>query len=41
VRPARIRVAVTFRGKEGLRVLDQIRTLERVRLSQWLRDGSA
>ena len=31
-RPARFRVALTFQGKQGLIVLDQIRTLDRVRL---------
>lgn len=31
-RPAGFRVAVTFQGKQGLIVLDQIRTLDRVRL---------
>ena len=31
-RPARFRVALTFQGKHGLIVLDQIRTLDRVRL---------
>ena len=30
--PARFRVALTFQGKHGLIVLDQIRTLDRVRL---------
>ena len=30
--PARFRVALTFQGKQGLIVLDQIRTLDRVRL---------
>lgn len=31
-RPARFRIALTFQGKHGLIVLDQIRTLDRVRL---------
>ena len=31
-RPARFRVPVTFQGKQGLIVLDQIRTLDRARL---------
>lgn len=31
-RPARFRVALTFHGKQGLILLDQIRTLDRVRL---------
>jgi mRNA interferase MazF len=31
-RPARFRVALTFQGKQGLILLDQIRTLDRVRL---------
>jgi len=31
-RPAAFRVAVTFQGKQGLIVLDQLRTLDRVRL---------
>jgi mRNA interferase MazF len=31
-RPAGFRIAVTFQGKQGLIVLDQIRTLDRVRL---------
>ena len=31
-RPAGFRVAVTFQGKRGLIVLDQVRTLDRVRL---------
>ena len=30
--PAGFRVALTFQGKQGLIVLDQIRTLDRVRL---------
>ena len=30
--PARFRIALTFQGKQGLIVLDQIRTLDRVRL---------
>ena len=30
--PARFRVALTLQGKQGLIVLDQIRTLDRVRL---------
>jgi mRNA interferase MazF len=31
-RPAAFRVPLTFQGKQGLIVLDQIRTLDRVRL---------
>ena len=31
-RPAGFRIALTFRGKQGLIVLDQIRTLDRMRL---------
>ena len=31
-RPARFRIALTFQGKQGLVVLDQIRTLDRARL---------
>ena len=31
-RAARFRIALTFQGKQGLIVLDQIRTLDRVRL---------
>lgn len=31
-RPARFRVGLTFQGKQGLIVLDQIRTLDRARL---------
>ena len=31
-RPARFRVPLTFQGKQGLIVLDQIRTLDRARL---------
>ena len=31
-RPARFRVALTFQGKQGLIVLDQLRSLDRVRL---------
>lgn len=31
-RPAGFRVPVTFQGKQGLIVLDQLRTLDRVRL---------
>ena len=31
-RPARFRIALTFQGKQGLVVLDQIRTIDRVRL---------
>ena len=31
-RPARFRIEVTFKGKQGLILLDQIRTLDRVRL---------
>jgi mRNA interferase MazF len=32
--PARFRIPLTFRGKAGLIVLDQIRTLDRARLVQ-------
>lgn len=35
-RPAPYRVAARFRGKDGLIVLDQIRTLDKVRLVQRL-----
>lgn len=31
-RPAALRVAVTFQGKQGLIVLDRVRTLDRARL---------
>ena len=31
-RPARFRIPLTFQGKQGLIVLDQIRTLDRARL---------
>lgn len=31
-RPARFRIALTFQGKQGLIVLDQTRTLDRLRL---------
>ena len=31
-RPAGFRISLTFQGKQGLIVLDQIRTLDRVRL---------
>lgn len=31
-RPARFRIGLTFQGKKGLIVLDQVRTLDRVRL---------
>ena len=31
-RPARFRIALTFQGKQGLNVLDQIRTLDRAHL---------
>ncbi|MDP1900805.1 MAG: type II toxin-antitoxin system PemK/MazF family toxin [Rubrivivax sp.] len=31
-RPARFRIALTFQGKQGLIVLDQMRALDRVRL---------
>ncbi len=31
-RPARFRIALGFKGKQGLIVLDQIRTLDRARL---------
>jgi mRNA interferase MazF len=35
-RPARFRVPLTFQGKQGLILLDQVRTLDRVRLVQRL-----
>jgi mRNA interferase MazF len=35
-RPAHFRIALTFQGKQGLIVLDQIRTLDRIR-SAWAR----
>jgi mRNA interferase MazF len=35
-RPAGFRIPLTFQGKQGLIVLDQIRTLDRVRLTQRL-----
>jgi mRNA interferase MazF len=35
-RPASFRVALTFQGKQGLMVLDQLRTLDRARLVQRL-----
>jgi mRNA interferase MazF len=35
-RPAAFRVAVTFQGKRGLIVLDQVRTLDRARLVKHL-----
>ena len=35
-RPAAFRVPLTFRGKQGLIVLDQLRTLDRIRLLQRL-----
>jgi mRNA interferase MazF len=35
-RPAGFRVPLTFQGKQGLVVLDQIRTLDRVRLAKRL-----
>jgi mRNA interferase MazF len=35
-RRARFRVPLTFQGKQGLILLDQIRTLDRVRLVQRL-----
>lgn len=35
-RPARFRIALTFQGKQGLILLDQIRTLDHVRLVQRL-----
>ena len=35
-RPAAFRAPLTFRGKQGLIVLDQIRTLDRIRLLQRL-----
>ena len=31
-RPARFRIALTFQGKQGLILLDQVRTLDRTRL---------
>jgi mRNA interferase MazF len=31
-KPARFRIALTFQGKQGLILLDQMRTLDRVRL---------
>jgi mRNA interferase MazF len=31
-RPAHFRIPLTFQGKQGLIVLDQLRTLDRVRL---------
>ena len=31
-RPARFRIALTFQGKQGLVLLDQVRTLDRARL---------
>jgi mRNA interferase MazF len=31
-RPARFRIALTFQGKQGLILLDQVRTLDRPRL---------
>ena len=31
-RPARFRIALSFQGKQGLIVLDQIRTLDRARM---------
>lgn len=33
-RPAGFRIAVTFQGKSGLILLDQIRTLDKLRLSK-------
>ena len=35
-RPARFRIALTFQGKQGLILLDQVRTLDRVRLVKQL-----
>jgi mRNA interferase MazF len=35
-RPARFRVAVEFQGKQGLILLDQMRTLDRLRLARRL-----
>ncbi len=35
-RPAAWRVAITFDGKDGLILLDQIRALDRKRLVRWL-----
>ncbi|MBC7732385.1 MAG: type II toxin-antitoxin system PemK/MazF family toxin [Bacteriovorax sp.] len=35
-RPAGFRVALTFQGKQGLIVLDQVRTLDRARLVKQL-----
>jgi mRNA interferase MazF len=31
-RPARFRIALTFQGKQGLILLDQVRTLDRARM---------
>jgi mRNA interferase MazF len=31
-RPAPLRIAVTFQGKRGLILLDQLRTLDKIRL---------
>jgi mRNA interferase MazF len=31
-RPARFRIALSFQGKQGLTLLDQVRTLDRARL---------
>jgi mRNA interferase MazF len=35
-RPARFRISLTFQGKQGLILLDQVRTLDRERLVQRL-----
>jgi mRNA interferase MazF len=35
-RPARFRISLTFQGKQGLILLDQVRTLDRARLVQRL-----
>ncbi len=34
--PAPFRIAITFRGKSGLILLDQVRTLDKTRLSRKL-----
>jgi mRNA interferase MazF len=36
VRPAPYRIAVTFQGKRGLVLLDQLRTLDKVRFAECL-----
>ena len=40
-RPAPFRIPITFRGKRGLILLDQIRTLDKVRLVRKLGDVSS